>query len=161
MIKSLKITESKALELHKIGSNELKVILEETFGKDFFKPKEITDIVYDIDSLCEYLNTEYDDLVPYPKPKDAFQKYMNSCALIPKIVKVYNEGTILDWNNTNQYKYLPYFKKVGSGLVFLSSGSWSYYSNGSIGHHYKNSNLCTKACENFKQTYLDFYSYSG
>ena len=85
----------------------------------------------------------------------------NNEIIIPKIVKVYNEETILDWNNSNVYKYLPYYKKVSSAWVFDGYGIWSSYANGSAGHHYKNSDLLYNGCKNFNQIYIDFYSFNG
>lgn len=151
-MKTLKLSNEKALSLYKNSNQEWKEILEENYGKDFFKPKEITDIVFDIDSLCEYLNIEYNDLVPYPTPKDAFQKYMNSCALIPKIVKVYNEGIILDWSNQNQRKYYPWFKFENGSMVF--GRSYDYYCCffGSVGF-YKDE----KTAKHIGKHFIDIY----
>lgn len=161
MIKSLKISNSKALELYKTASIELKEILEETFGLDFFKPKDITETVYDLDTLAEHLEMNTDDLYIYKKPKNAFEKYLNACAIIPKIVEVYNQGTILDWNNSNEYKYLPYIRKVGSAWVAVDSGLWCSAAFGPVAHHYKNRELALKGLENFNQIYLDYLTYKG
>lgn len=160
MTKSLKITDSKALELYKTASSELKEILEETFGLDFFKPKDITETVYDLDTLAEHLEMDTDDLYIYKKPKNAFEKYLNACAIIPKIVEVYNQGTILDWNNTNEYKYLPYIRKVGSAWV-ADSHIWRSNAGGPFAHHYKSNNLALKGINNFNQIYLDYLTYKG
>jgi len=161
MSKTLKISDSKALELYKTASAELKEILEETFGLEFFKPKNITETVYDLDTLAEHLEMDTDDLYIYKKPKNAFEKYLNACSIIPKIVEVYNQGTILDWDNTNEYKYLPYLRKVGSAWVFDLAGCWASGAHGSIAYHYKSNELAIKGIDNFKQTYLDFYTYKG
>lgn len=161
MIKSLKITDSKALELYKTASTELKEILEETFGLDFFKPKDITETVYDLDTLAEHLEMDTDDLYIYKKPKNAFEKYLNACAIIPKIVEVYNQGTILDWNNTSEYKYLPYIRKIGLAWVADYSVSWGSFTDGPVAHHYKSNNLALKGINNFNQIYLDYLTYKG
>lgn len=161
MTKSLKITDSKALELYKTASIELKEILEETFGLDFFKPKDITETVYNLDTLAEHLEMDTDDLYLYKKPKNAFEKYLNACVIIPKIVEVYNQGTILDWNNKNEYKYLPYFRKIGSGWVAVYAYSWCSGAHGPIAHHYKSNKLALEGVNNFNQIYLDYFTYKG
>lgn len=160
-MKILKISDSKAIELYKTASSELKEILEESFSKEFFKPKEITDFVYNLETLANYLGTNESDLYIFKNAKTPFEKYINACAIIPKIVNIYNEGIELDWNNLNVSKYLPYFKKVGSGWVFDYFNCWNSSTIGSIGHYYKSSKLTIEGCENFKQIYIDFYSYKG
>lgn len=94
-------------------------------------------------------------------PKTSFEKYLNACILIPLIVKIYNQNNILDWNNKNQYKYLPYYKKDVSGWVCYSCGGWSAYSFGSFGHHYYSEKIANKAIKKFNDIYLDFYTYKG
>lgn len=160
-MKTLKISDSKAIELYKIASSELKEILEESFSKEFFKPKEITDLVYDLETLANYLGINESDLYIFKNAKTSFEKYINACAIIPKIVYIYNEGIELDWNNSNIYKYLPYYKKVCSGWVYDYYHCWDSSALGSFGHYYKSSDLTIKSCENFNQIYLDFYTYKG
>lgn len=161
MTKTLKISEEKALELYKTASNEFKQLLEENFGKDFFKPKSIIDRIQNLDDVFEILGEDIDELPLISRPKNAFEKYLNSCILIPFIVKAYNEGVELDWNNTNVYKYLPYYRKAGLGWSFVYYSSWGSCATGSFSHHYKVSNLCVDACEKFNQIYTDFYSFKG
>ena len=112
-MKTLKISDNKALELYKTASNELKEILEETFGKDFFKPKDIRYRINNIDDILEITQLEMDDIIPFKKPKNAKQRSINAYALLLVIVEVYNDGEILDWNNQNQYKYFAYYKPIG------------------------------------------------
>lgn len=159
--KTLKISEKKALELYKKGTEELKEILEESFGKNFFN-KNITDRVYNLDTLFEYLDIEPEKLLIYnEKTISSFEKYINACVIIPKIVKIYNEGTILDWTNASQYKYLPYIRKVGSTWVAGSSDGWAASALGPFAHHFKSRDLSDKALSNFNQIYLDYYTYNG
>jgi len=160
-MKKLILSDEKALELYKTADASFKQLLEENWGKEFFNPKLITDIVYDIPSLMKYLNITESQLYIYLNPKTDFERYINACSIIPKIVSVYNEGIILDWNNSNQYKYIPYYRKTVSGWSFVSGNSWASSANGPYGHHYKSENLCEKAYENFNSIYIDFYSYSG
>jgi len=161
MIKILKISEEKALELYKTASNEFKQLLEENFGKEFFVPKSIIDRIQDLDDIWEILDLDEEDIVPFSKPKNTFQKYMNSCAIIPHIVKVYNEGKELDWTNVSEYKYLPWF-------IFSTSAGWSFrdayctlYATGPAGHHYKSRELLNDGCKKFNETYINYFSFKG
>lgn len=154
-MKTLKIDEKEALKLYKTASNEFKQILEDTFGKDYFN-QDITDKVYDIDSLCEYLEIDEDDLFLYSKnTRDKHKRYLNACNILPKIAEIYNEGVILK-KNTDEYKYLPflYFSGGSIGVVF---GHWNYYLTAPFGLYYKSDNLSRKAYENFQSYFEDFW----
>ncbi len=55
----------------------------------------------------------------------------------------YNEGWIPDWNNTNEYKYFPYFKMGSSSGVGFSSVDYDYWvTNSNVG-----SRLCFKSAD--------------
>lgn len=158
-MKNLKLSEETAKKLYKTADSEFKTMLEETFGKSLFS-ENIWDRVKTIDDVCEHLNIEKRDLLIYQNAKTPKEKYINACAIIPKIVKIYNEGTILDWNNSSIYKYLPYFNNVGSGWSF-NYYSWSSAANSACALYYKSSNLAEKAANNFKDIYIDYVSYQG
>lgn len=161
-MKTLKISESKALELYKTGSTELKTILEESFGKKFFNQK-ITDKIHTLEDIYNHLGIDEEDILIFKNPKNAFEKYINACAIIPKIVEVYNEGEILDWNNQNQYKYLPYFKKTGSGWSSHCYSTW-FAITGAVSAralHYKSNELATDAGIKFIKVYSDYLNYQG
>lgn len=161
-MKTLKIDEKEALKLYKTASNEFKQILEDTFGKNYFNQK-ITDKIQDLDDILEYLALDEDELYIFPKnTKDKFERYINACAIIPKIVEVYNEGKELDWNNTNQYKYLPYYEFSRSGgWSFLSYVGWDFVACGPAGLHYKSLELLNDACKKFNDIYIDYFSFKG
>lgn len=113
---TLKIEEKEALRLYPAASGEFKVILENTFGKEFFNQK-IWNKVYNIYTLCEYLDIDEDDLYIFSKnTKNKHEKFINACNILSKIAEVYNEGKILDWCNANEYKYFPY--------KYMTGGSW-------------------------------------
>lgn len=160
-MKTLKISEEKALELYKTAGEDFKALLEENFGEEFFKLKDITKIINNLDDVFEYLDEDIDELPLIKRPKTSFEKYLNACILIPFIVKAYNENDELDWNNTSIYKYLPYYRKVGSGWVFGDCFGWYSFACGSFAHHFKKESLGIDACKKFNQTYIDFYSFKG
>lgn len=155
-MKKLQIDEGQALKLYKTASNEFKQVLEDTFGKDYFN-QDITDKVDDIESLCEYLRINEDDLFLYPKnTRDKHERYLNACNILPKIAEVYNEGVILNWKNSNEYKYLPYLWFFGSSLGVYFSG-WSHDLYCPVGLYYKSSDLSKKAYKNFQIYFEDFW----
>lgn len=159
-MKTLKLDDKDAIALYKTADPAMKTLLEKNWGKDFFT-KKITDKIDNIYDVCEILGIEYDNVIIFRKPNNTFEKYINACALIPKIVEAYNEGTILDWTNTSIYKYLPYFKKTGSGWSFLSYFFWASSSAGSASHHFKDPEHLKDAVRKFEHIYIDYYSYNG
>ncbi len=157
-MKTLKIDETEALRLYPTAPSELKSIFEATFGKEFFVPKKITDKVFDIDSLSDYLNIDEDDLYLFNKnTKDKHQRFINACNIIPKIVEIYNEGTILNWNNTNQYKYMPYKSFFGgSGVVHHHFWYSTLYCSG--GFYLKSRELSEAIYKNFPELWEDYWN---
>ena len=160
-MKKLQIDENQALKLYKTASSEFKQILEDSFGKEYFNQK-ITDRIQSLDDILEYLNLEEDDVYIFPKcTTDKFKRYINACSIIPKITSVYNEGTILDWNNVVQPKYKPCYKKVGSRWVFSYSSGWVSDIHVSPAYYFKSIGLSNDSVEKFNDVYIDFFSYEG
>ncbi len=56
----------------------------------------------------------------------SFTEDEKAYVLLKMICKIFNEGWIADWNNSNQYKYYPYFK-MGAGFGF--SSTYFFYAN--------------------------------
>jgi hypothetical protein len=156
-MKQLKIDEKEALKLYKDASKEFKIVLENTFGKEYFN-QDITDKVHDIDSLCEFLEIDEDELFIFPKnTKNKHERMINACNILPKIAEVYNEGVVLDWDNTNQYKYLPYLSFSGSFRAVVHSYVWHCLLGSPVGFAHKSSDNSLKAYKNFKSYFEDFW----
>lgn len=127
---------------------------------DIIVVKKITDRINDLGDVFKLLSKNEDDFFIFKNPKSKFEKYINACALIPEIVRAYNEGEELDWNGPSS-KYLPYFRKVGSYWVFHRCSDWGSGADGPAGHHYKNPTILNDACKKFEKIYSDYYSYTG
>ena len=137
------------------ASPELKVILEESFGKDFFTQK-ITERIKSYLDACAELGEKplseskfkslgfTDDEINYRK--------------IKTITKVLNEGWMPDWSNTDQKKWFPWLYMSSSGFVF----SGAYYScsdmPAGLGSRlcFKSRELAEYAGKQFTKLYLDF-----
>lgn len=114
-MKTLQISEQKARELYKSGSCELKYILEESFGKDFFSQK-ITDRVKTYEDACHELSTSPLDEnklmeLGLTKHDIAYQK-------LATIVKALNEGWVPDVCDDRVYRWYPWFVTNGSPSSF-------------------------------------------
>ena len=154
MTKQLNITLEKAIKYYNSSSNNgFKQLLEDKFGKNFWKPKEITNVVYDLSTLIRHLG--YNPLI-YPNPTTPFEKYINACSVISKVTEIYNEGTELSWKN-DDYKYYNY-----KYFSFFFCGVCVFYCYFSLvvsaRFYYKSENLAKKGYENFKDFYEDYWS---
>jgi hypothetical protein len=137
-MKTLQISEQKARELYKSGSSELKSILEESFGKDFFSQK-ITDRVKTYEDACHELSTSPLDEnklmeLGLTKHDIAYQK-------LTTIVKALNEGWVPDVCDGRVYRWCPWFNTNGSPSSFAFYAS--SYAN-AIAHAGSGSRLCLK-----------------
>lgn len=119
-MKTLQISEQKARELYKSGSGELRSILEESFGKDFFSQK-ITDRVKTYEDACRELSMNPLDenklmKLGLTKHDIAYQKLVT-------IAKSLNEGWVPDVCDNSVYRWYPLFVTNGSPSSFAFSAS--------------------------------------
>lgn len=119
-MKNLQISEKKARELYKTGSGEIKSILEESFGKDFFSGK-ITDRVKTYEDACEELGIKpikEDELIGL-----GLTTHDIAYLKLTTIVKALNEGWEPDVCDSKIFRYYPYFRPNGypSSFAFLDS----------------------------------------
>lgn len=137
-MKTLQISEQKARELYKSGSGELRSILEESFGKDFFSQK-ITDRVKTYEDACRELSMNPLDenklmKLGLTKHDIAYQKLVT-------IVKSLNEGWVLDVCDNRVYRWYPWFVTNGSPSSFAFCDSDCDYALAGAG---SGSRLCFK-----------------
>lgn len=137
-MKTLQISEQKARELYKSGSGELRSILEESFGKDFFSQK-ITDRVKTYEDACRELSMNPLDenklmKLGLTKHDIAYQKLVT-------IAKSLNEGWVPNVCDNSVYRWYPWFVTNGSPSSFAFGGS--VYDNAGAGAG-SGSRLCFK-----------------
>lgn len=107
-MKTLQIDEKKAKGLYENASPEFQAMLEDTFGKKFFK--SIQDRIKSYEDACRELGLDPEDLpeVDNCEPEDkasiiAFYK-------LTIIARALNEGWKPNWIDSNEYKWFPWFK---------------------------------------------------
>ena len=155
MTKTIKIEEKTAKTLYKTASSELKIILEENFGKDFFSTK-ITDRIKTWEDVCEELNID-DDVLPYKHPKNKQQISTNAFVKIQYISQVLNEGWRPNFKNTHEYKYYPWFEyKDSGGLGFYYVVYDNCFARLGFGFYYKNNDLAKYAGTQFLDIYKQY-----
>lgn len=147
---SLTLTDKKAREIYPSADAELKSILEESFGgKEFFNIK-ITDRVKTFKDACDVLGFEHDEEA-YDVGGPDVTAYMK----LRVIIKALNEGWTPDWNNSNQYKWTPWFYMNKPGFRFFGA----HYDD-SVTRATGGSRLCLKSrelAEYAGNQFLDLY----
>lgn len=120
---TLSISASKARELYNAGCGAVKTILEESFGKDFFK-KDITDRIKTYEDALKALGVE-DFLTVKIGIICTFGRllppYVIAYIKLCVIIEALNEGWEPDWDNKNEYKWRPWFIMSPSSFAFDGS----------------------------------------
>lgn len=157
---TLELSLEEAIKYYNSSNDEgFKNLLEDKFGKDFHKPKDITSKVFNLSTLMDHFKNDLFEKfnLPYPDSKNKFEKYLNACYILTKVAEVYNNGTVLDWKNTKQYKYLPYKYYSSCGFVVAPASGWRYSCEASGCLYYKSSELSTISYNNFKDYWEDYW----
>ena len=156
-MKTLQISEQKARELYKSGSGELRSILEESFGKDFFSQK-ITDRVKTYEDACRELSMNPLDenklmKLGLTKHDIAYQKLVT-------IAKSLNEGWVPDVCDNSVYRWYPWFVTNGSpsSFAFDASCYGSAYADAGSGSRlcFKNKELSEYCGKQFIELWKQF-----
>ncbi len=135
------------------NSNETgKKILIDKYGEATFTMDN--DYMKIFERFCKDHNLVFADIVPFKDPKTTQQHSTNAHAMLQEIVPVENEGYVPNWDNSNEYKYYPWFDmRSGSGFAFASTVSWYAYTTAG-------SRLCfwnSERCELIAKKYLMIY----
>lgn len=134
IMKTLKLEDSTARDIYKTADSSLKTILEESFGKEFFK-LDIKDRINTFEDVCDELNIRRSsDMysrafvnLPVWQQESAILEYQ-----IKSIVYLANRG-----KSFGAYKYYTYRYKGGSAWVLdclvadcsSDAGSSFYYTS--------------------------------
>ena len=110
-----------------------------------------------IEDILKKLDKKRSDIVPWKTPKNKAQKSQNAFALIQAITEVYNEGYKFNWNNSNEYKYYPWFRKDAHGGWALGS-VYCYFAGAGhgFGSYFKSEELARDAANKFIDIYIDY-----
>lgn len=170
-MKTLQIEESTARKMYSKADSELKIILEESFGKDFFL-KKITERMGSFKDVLQDALAWFESVKGTDKVKTKIQKAIYKALFdhlrgdeitaddkVRLVAFVLNEGWEEDYSYGNkQSKYYPYF-------IRTSSGGWSVYGYDRYGSYafvgfgssFKTPELATFAGKTFLDSvYKDF-----
>lgn len=119
-MRTLQISENKAMELYKNGSDELRIVLEESFGKEFFQRK-ITDRIKTYEDACTEL-----DIYPLDEielMKLGLIKHDIAYQKLATVVKALNEGWTPNICDSSVCRWYPSFKINDSPFSFAFNSS--------------------------------------
>jgi hypothetical protein len=167
---NLILQKETAIKIYQSANRDIKMILEESFGKDLFTEK-ITDRIKTISDIIENVIKWYHSVPDYQlntKIKKAcyliVAKYLkNPRSLsaedqIRLIAFVLNEGWEENFLDRDQRKYYPWFERKASGgwAVYFDASVSCYFSYLGFGCYYKSSELALYAANQFLDIYKEY-----
>lgn len=152
----LKIKKETAKEIYKESPDALKKILEETFGRDYFKKTDWKDFKT-FDDLCRAtgiteakFNKKWDPAIFDPSTI-AFER-LKICT------RAYNQDWPFNAYDTNQKKWFPIFDVLSSGFGFSHTTYYCDYSTTTVGSRlcFKSEEKATHAGKTFIKLFEEF-----
>lgn len=126
-METIQIKKENALAAYKNADKKTKELLENLFGKSLLYTN-IMDRIKSFEDACEVVGADPEDL-PYKNPKNAREEAVNAFHMLDIISEALLEGKVLDWTDSDQPKYYPWFNnyKPGSGFRFnATTYVWTY-----------------------------------
>jgi hypothetical protein len=150
-MQTLQIEKTNAIAAFNKAEGNTKEVLKTLFGRDVFG--KITERVNDFNDIIVIAGRNKEEFEQMPGESE------DECAYrkIKLIAEVYNEGTVLDATNTEQYKYYPWFKVTklpsGFGLSYDGYDRWDSLSNVGVRLCFKSAELAIDAGKKFTDIY--------
>lgn len=163
-MKSETVTAKKSTVLKAlVDTTDVKEFAVKVFGKGILPPvkKPITERIKSYENACKEIGVHPVKSLPYPKPKTDNEKSINAYAKLRIINAALNEGWKPNWEDSSEYKYIPWFnmpKKSGVGFSDCDYGDWG--TNSIVGSRlcFKSKELCIYAAKQFLPIYQDYFT---
>ena len=141
-MKTLQIDEKKAKGLYENASPEFQAMLEDTFGKKFFK--SIQDRIKSYEDACRELGLDPEDLPEVDNCEPEDQASIIAFYKLTIIARALNEGWKPNWKDSSECKWFPWFKvnRDAAGVGCSAASSTATSAAASVG-----SRLCCKSDE--------------
>lgn len=152
-MKTIQISEENAIKAFNAADEKQKELLINLLGKDVLNVS-ITDRVKTFEDACKVVGIDYDDFIGEVEELEEDEICYKKIKIIAEAL---NEGWKPDWSNSNQNKYMPYFRvSSGGGFSFDDLAYW--YSDTYVGSRlcYKSSELAQYAGNQFISEYKGF-----
>lgn len=156
---TLNIDLETAKSIYPTKSEALNGEFRSIFGKDHFKRpfNTYTDIIC-YEDACEYFDIVPAAHLPYPDsndPEDIFANTDRKLSLIAKAINVLDNSWTPDWDNSNQYKYYPWFDMRNGGVGCSDTTYGGSHSISRVGSRFCFSS--EKIAKYFGMQFIDLY----
>src|SRR5690606_7953551 len=161
-MKTLEIQKEAAIKAYENAKNSGRKLLEDLLGKKTFLKDVKARIKTPEDAIAELGESDPEVISLRTLEYAGIENHIYYNQLAVVIVKALNEGWVPNWNDSNEYKYFPWFflndKNGSSGFRFDGNDLWP--ANSHVGSHLclKSSELANYAGEQFTQVYEKFMS---
>lgn len=114
-MEKLELTKNEVLNLHETGNEQTKKWIVEKFSKELFQDEWMR--LWE--KFCNQNNLNL--TLPYPNPKNPDEEYIDAQFMMMHIIRKKRKKKP-DFNNSNEYKYSPYFDmRSSSGFGFAGA----------------------------------------
>jgi len=150
---TIEITKDNAIKAFKEADAKGKALLSTLLGEETFT-KAVNGKIETFEEALEHQGINEADFEASCK---GLEKDEIAYKKIKIIAKALNNGWTPNWDNSNEYKYYPYFD-MRSGVGFSHSGYVHWSTITSVGSRlcYKSSDLAIYAGKQFESIYKDF-----
>lgn len=147
------------------NTQELKIEIPEGFEIDSFdkesgkikikaKPKSVFEQFRTVEDVLSYYKLSVEQ---FNSRHQGMTEDVQAYCFLKMLVAALNDGWIPNWDNSNEYKYYPYFDMRGSsGFRFDDYDHWNSGSNVGSRLAYKSRELAEHAAKHFAAEYRKF-----
>ena len=121
--------------------------------------EEITKYITSYEHACKILNLKTLTLDDYSNLPIDEQKQAFALHKLKRIIKVLNQGWEPNFDNSNEYKYFPYFDMRNLSFSYHYCNNWYYNSLVGAGLLFKELKSLEYAVKIFLNEYKDFHKY--
>lgn len=120
--------------------------------------QELFDRIKNYSDVCRELGEPQVNPIMFHRIPLRYRKKLIAYTKLQQIARLFNGDWEIDWNNTSQYKYYPYFEvSTGRGLVFFDS-CYLCSSSDVVVAFFKNREISDFVGRAFIEIYIDLAS---
>ena len=113
---TVSIKTANALRAHRNANGDGKKLLENLIGKEVFENQDVRDLIHSFED-AQALTGAPDVPAFLDVAKDRRERH-KALYMMEVIIAAYNQGWEPDWNNSNEQKWIAWFKMSPSGFAF-------------------------------------------